>query len=836
MATIDTNMSLVMIDPNEPLELYDGTIIKGRLEWFLYALCCLDYGNLPTPLSRIEEWANALITNELPNMEPQSRAEEFFKAILTGDTSNLPTPQSRSEVLLDKLARGENDFTNVEKIQSRYEFLLAYLIKNGGGIGNIDYVLYKFQKEDETLYNTKERPVKSAILKGKTLVNCIIDASRKGYGNFSNNVSIGNDRWITATASASNNHFELKMDSLNIKPSTKYLFVFECESNSFQGNGTNNLMLGDTYPGVVDSPWSGQLAISYLPIGVSKFTLTTKSDFSSLNNPIGCRSYISVGTGVTKFRYMIIEYQDGMENWSIPYFEGMQSVKMPVLTTTGKNLVNQLLPLNSNGGSLTTTTITNHTKVLSSLIKIPPNQQVVISKSNYGNRFRCFFYDSYPVVGKTMSIGGVYADTATHIKVTSPSNAQYLFVVWCNDKNVDYPINCQVEYGKDVTSYEPHKSNILTTARKNLFNMNRPYDNLTDSQATVVQDTNQITVSSAESGIYVNANFILDKDFFAGKTVTGSCLYESDEKDIGTVQIVYQDGNGEHHYQWIRTPRTFTFPNSFIGDVMLSVSANNTDTPQSNTVTVKNIQLELGSTATSYEPYSEEVTLRGIGEVKDTLDCLTGEVMERIGEIVLDGSQTGWSIHNKSDETYTVFYGVDIKEFDDAKQINFATVWKSDKFSNLGKWSIVQDYAQEYLTFHVTKPLIKLRNTSLSEISVNGLNTYLSQNPVTVQYILETPVIKTVDLSIVDQGGATIPKLNTFDKITHVNVSATDILPGEVEMEVATTVGEDLSGTLYSTMEDIETKQEALKESNNAQTESVNSTMMATTEIYESLL
>ena len=146
---------------------------------------------------------------------------------------------------------------------------------------------------------------------------------------------------------------------------------------------------------------------------------------------------------------------------------------------------------------------------------------------------------------------------------------------------------------------------VLTTCGKNLFDMNRPYDAITDSQATVIQDTNQITVSSAESGAYVSANFILNKDFFAGKTVTGSCLYESDEKDIGTVQITYQDGNGEHHYQWIKTPRTFTFPNSFIGDVMLSVSANNTDTPQSNTVTVKNIQLELGSTATPYEPYSE---------------------------------------------------------------------------------------------------------------------------------------------------------------------------------------------------------------------------------------
>lgn len=182
----------------------------------------------------------------------------------------------------------------------------------------------------------------------------------------------------------------------------------------------------------------------------------------------------------------------------------------------------------------------------------------------------------------------------------------------------------------------------LKACGKNLFDMNRPYDAITDNQATVVQDTNKITVSSANSGIYVNANFILDKDFFAGKTVTGSCLYESDIEDIGTVQISYQDGNGDHHYQWIKTPRTFTFPNNFIGDVMLCVSANNTGTPQSNTVTVKNIQLELGSTATSYEPHksniltvNEDVTLRSNGSVYDELDLLTGKLTQRIDE---DGS------------------------------------------------------------------------------------------------------------------------------------------------------------------------------------------------------
>lgn len=169
---------------------------------------------------------------------------------------------------------------------------------------------------------------------------------------------------------------------------------------------------------------------------------------------------------------------------------------------------------------------------------------------------------------------------------------------------------------------------VLQTTGKNLFDMNRPYDAITDSQATVVQDTNQITVSSANSGTYVSANFILDKDFFAGKTVTGSCLYESDIKDIGTVQI---------NYQWIKTPKTFTFPNNFIGDVMLCVSANNTGTPQSNTVTVKNIQLELGSSVTPYyEPHksniltvNEDVELGSVGEVKDELDLLTGKITQR---------------------------------------------------------------------------------------------------------------------------------------------------------------------------------------------------------------
>lgn len=548
MATIDTNMSLVMIDPNEPLELYDGTIIKGRLEWFLYALCCLDYGNLPTPLSRIEEWANALITNELPNMEPQSRAEEFFKAILTGDTSNLPTPQSRSEVLLDKLARGENDFTNVEKIQSRYEFLLAYLIKNGGGIGNIDYVLYKFQKEDETLYNTKERPVKSAILKGST-------------------------------------------------------------------------------------------------------------------------KYKDVETGE------ILDEFDAERNLELV------SVKMPVLTTTGENLFN-------------------------------PEKMVVDKGSLYG-----------------------------YYKVKDNEN-----------------IKC--------------------------------------------------TLSLSDKDTSVELGYV-----FLGITKTGV--------------------NAEGGYDWlvanggVARPSTMSLTSEFN---FISIYPNNVDTL--NTLTKRfNIQVEYGEVKTAYEPHksniltvNEEVELRGIGEgssrVEDELDCLTGEMTERIGEIVLDGNQNfiAWGSYGFyiSDSTLTTSSTVQC--------IN-------NKYPSYTNASELSKATGNGIAVNNSRLYIKINEVT----SVNEFVAYLKSNPITVQYQLATESVKTVDLTITDQDGATIPKLKTFDKITHVNVSTTDILPG-VEMEVATTIGEDLSGTLYSTMEDIETKQEALKESNNTQTESVNSTMMATTEIYESLL
>ena len=215
----------IIFDQTEPLILSDGTEISGTLKLFLYALCCLDYENLPISLSRIEEIANALIANETLNIKPQSKSEQFFLSILSGDISNLPEPQTKSEILLNELVKNEFSLSDVEPIQSRYELLIAYLIKKGG-FGNFEYILYEFMNESSLLNNTIEAPFKSAILKGNTLVN---------LAKYKKQVTVigGSNAWIHVA--------DL---SYNLIPNKKYLIKLDVIENSLDtgSNGVNILL------------------------------------------------------------------------------------------------------------------------------------------------------------------------------------------------------------------------------------------------------------------------------------------------------------------------------------------------------------------------------------------------------------------------------------------------------------------------------------------------------------------------------------------------------------------------------------------------------------------
>lgn len=668
MEKITKSSDKVLIDPNEPLILPDGTALVGRVEWFLYALCCLDYQNLPTPMSRIEEFANALITGEIPNIQPQSRAEQFFLAILDGNISDLPQPQSRSEVLLDKLARGEFDLSDVEPIQSSYELLLAYLIKNGG-IGNIDYVLYEFSEAMKTMYNTVEKPFKSLELSGNTLVNCVLeDTENDDYTSFDKDYS-GTSFTINGTSEGAIKSAILKGQTLvnlykaNTTKSSSdsgFYFVNTIPSSMFKSNtytiiNTTNKKLSIAIRSISSNAYVRNIEIDAL----TKIAVTLSDDewirffIASTSN-----GWVNGDANDESMLKKMVVVEGDYTNVNIPYFEGMQSVKMPVLKTTGKNLFDMNIMETSKTGD-----------------------------------------------------GWTYERTENLIHFTSDGTKAYQ------------------QYRLDITNHLANK-----------IKLGKPYSFTSDTSKNITNDA------------------------------------------LSVCQLMITNKDGSKHYY--DAPRVFTLNKEFSQIDIRIIGHNHNEVGIPSDYTIKNIQLEEGSTATSYEPYksnilscNEEVELRGIGNVKDELNLVTSELTQRIGEATFRGAENEtWGRFDDSaiqeNTCLFSFYGglptspkEDLKMLSDKYIIKngYATLLNTDE-------EMVHAYSDRAVYFRVLK-------SKLSTQNVTGFKEWLSQNPFTIQYQLKTESVKTVDLNVVDQNNTKIDKIHVFDGTTHVNASSDELTP-----------------------------------------------------------
>ena len=209
------------------------------------------------------------------------------------------------------------------------------------------------------------------------------------------------------------------------------------------------------------------------------------------------------------------------------------------------------------------------------------------------------------------------------------------------------------------------------------------------------------------------------------------------------------------------------------------------------------IQVEEGTGATPYEPYksnilstSEDIELRGIDEVRDELNVLTGEKIERISKIVLDGSEETWDNNYETTNTMTFRLPLPNKYFYIDQWDN--TGLKNDcGFEQVGWFYIYNDKVDKecYGVGDNNNIYIRILKSRLNSVDVNGFKSFLSTNPITIQYELATESIKTVDLTTVDQDGQPT-QLGTFENVTHVSLESAGLIP-EVEMEVATNLLED---------------------------------------------
>ena len=208
----------------------------------------------------------------------------------------------------------------------------------------------------------------------------------------------------------------------------------------------------------------------------------------------------------------------------------------------------------------------------------------------------------------------------------------------------------------------------------------------------------------------------------------------------------------------------------------------NTDLDYLNTVQVEE---SADGTASAYidnkskTTYSwDEVILRKIGDVEDTLDLTTGEWVQRIGEIVLDGSDDEqWISSTATDDEG--FYTMQIDMHNIIYYISGISqdsIIKADKFLN----STIVEGSKSGTFFDGWGLYIRV---PLATKLASDYRAYLQTNPVTVQYLLKTPKIHKVNLSR--------PNLQVYDDITHVHTRCLDgtlipniYLPAEVSYPV----------------------------------------------------
>lgn len=185
--------------------------------------------------------------------------------------------------------------------------------------------------------------------------------------------------------------------------------------------------------------------------------------------------------------------------------------------------------------------------------------------------------------------------------------------------------------------------------------------------------------------------------------------------------------------------------------------------------TIQTLQVEMGSEPTPYEPYTEQTVqiaidkpLRGVGEYKDTIT--KDGIVRKIKRTVFDGSEDEkWGIGIERE--YVIHFVS--TQFSDATKINEHQRSMMDKLKwSSGVWGrdeIGQDMFARILRINMPKTLTP---------DLQTFKTWLSQNPLTVDYVLAEPVTEPLPESVQAQFAA----LHSENGTTHVFVDS-----GEVE-------------------------------------------------------
>ena len=245
----------------------------------------------------------------------------------------------------------------------------------------------------------------------------------------------------------------------------------------------------------------------------------------------------------------------------------------------------------------------------------------------------------------------------------------------------------------------------------------------------------------------------------AGKTYTFSVYIKSDEaRQVaiyitgGTASCSPSNSTINDTTSWQRYSITFNCTAS--GTIRPRVE--NTSAITGNYTYICGYQLELGNSATDYQPYNKSDYSINLGDIEyckigtysdrifknissdpdydDTLDVGDWYIKKNIGKIVLDGTEEGW-------ETTATNVFASANSFIVIATANNARHGLSNYYvfnsvmSNVSNTIVNGEFALQYAAGNTGR--IFFKNTDIS--TVDDFKTWLSNNNTTIYYILETP-------------------------------------------------------------------------------------------------
>lgn len=457
--------------------------------------------------AKVEEF---LTRGEQTVIEIEQRTEEF----LTRGEQVVSDIEKRTDAALGILEGSAEEVADMridymgnthDNMRQAANANVDYAVKTA--IGEFNYLDYEGQHI--TANNSIEGHTKSAILKGCTLVNLCQDLE--------NEISTTTGMYLTEEIPVKTNAKYMvvaKVKSSNPLSSVQYSSFFRVD------NSTTGYILGGI---------NGDITTDYT---TKSFTFDTgnattlKINLRNAYSDWGLTENIAYAKEV-----MLIEYQEGMENWDIPYFTGMQSVRMPVLTTTGKNLFDGEVE----GGSFDNwgnKTDSYNSKRSINLIEVKPNTKYKIVKpfadwhSIIGFKENDF---SKPINDSIGSHAVIDSNTSQIQEFTTSPTTKFLALVCVN--SIDISQTMIVAGSETNYTFEPHKSNILST----------PSDlelrGIGDAQDTLDLNTGEMT-QRIESFILDGINHKLTKTAYEA----GRRRFDT---DITNLKII---GNG-----WVKT-------------------------------------------------------------------------------------------------------------------------------------------------------------------------------------------------------------------------------------------------------------------------------------------